>query len=196
MWNLGALPAGQTILYAVGNLFADGCQVEELLFAEAVFGLFGKLPIHRRLGSKVIIPIHARHCLQDLSPMGDRIKFAQAPDHPRSPDHPRQKQIDGPCLRDGTASSAVAPSPWLAVTAHRSMFGYRPPNISTLTTLDRSPSSVHTTARVAARALSPSLDVQVPYEIANDLYLLDIVVRDFHARELALDRQHQLDPIE
>jgi hypothetical protein len=73
---------------------------------------------------------------------------------------------------------------------------YRPPNISTLTTLSRSLSSVHTTARVAARALSPSLDVQVSYEIANDLYLLDIVVRDFHAGELALDRQHQLDPIE
>ena len=44
--------------------------------------------------------------------------------------------------------------------------------------------------------LSPSLDVQVSYEIANDLYLLDIVVRDFHPGELVLNRQHQLDPIE
>jgi hypothetical protein len=34
------------------------------------------------------------------------------------------------------------------------------------------------------------------YEIANDLYLLDIVVRDFHAGESVLDGQHQLDPIE
>jgi len=90
----------------------------------------------------------------------------------------------------------VAPSQRPAVITHRSMFGYRPPNISTLTTLSRSLSSVHTAVRVAARALSPSLDVQVSYEIANDLYPLDIVVRDFHAGELALDRQHQLDPIE
>jgi len=46
------------------------------------------------------------------------------------------------------------------------------------------------------RRLSPSLDVQVSYEIANDLYLLDVVVGDFHAGELVLNRQHQLDPIE
>src|SRR5262245_61524422 len=46
------------------------------------------------------------------------------------------------------------------------------------------------------RGLSPSADVEVSYEIADDLYLLDIVVRDFHAGELVLDRQHQLDPIE
>src|SRR5262249_30414406 len=44
--------------------------------------------------------------------------------------------------------------------------------------------------------LSPSLNVQVSYEIANDLYLLDIVVRDFHASELVLNRQHQLNAIE
>jgi hypothetical protein len=30
--------------------------------------------------------------------------------------------------------------------------------------------------------------LQVPYEIAYDLYLLDIVVRNFHARELILNR--------
>jgi hypothetical protein len=73
----GASPTCQTILDAIGNLFADGCQVEEFLFSEAVFGLFGKLPIHRGLGSKVIIPIHAWH-VQDLSPMaqGDKIKFS------------------------------------------------------------------------------------------------------------------------
>jgi hypothetical protein len=29
------------------------------LFAEDIFGFFGKLPIHRRLVPKVIIPIHA-----------------------------------------------------------------------------------------------------------------------------------------
>jgi hypothetical protein len=46
------------------------------------------------------------------------------------------------------------------------------------------------------RGLSPSADVEVSYEIADDLYLLDVVVRDFHAGELVLDRQHQLDPIE
>jgi hypothetical protein len=64
---LGALPTCQAILDAIGDLFADGCQVEEFLFAEAIFSLFGKLPIYSRFGSKVIIPIHAWHCLQDLS---------------------------------------------------------------------------------------------------------------------------------
>ena len=74
--DLDALPTWQTILDAIGNFFVDGCQVEEFLLAEAIFRLFGKLPIHRRLGSKVIIPIHAWHCVQDLSPMaqGDRDK--------------------------------------------------------------------------------------------------------------------------
>src|SRR5262249_13571122 len=46
------------------------------------------------------------------------------------------------------------------------------------------------------QGLSPSLNVQVSYEIANDLYLLNIVVRDFHASELVLNRQHQLNAIE
>jgi hypothetical protein len=46
------------------------------------------------------------------------------------------------------------------------------------------------------RGLSPSADVEVSYEIADDLYLLDVVVRDFHAGESVLDRQHQLDAIE
>jgi hypothetical protein len=46
------------------------------------------------------------------------------------------------------------------------------------------------------RGLSPSLDVQMSYEIANDLYLLHIIVRDFHASEFVFNRQHQLDAIE
>src|SRR5215471_4629132 len=61
------LPAGQTILNAIGNLLADGCQVQESLFAEDIFGFFGELPIRRRLVPKVIIPIHACHCARDLS---------------------------------------------------------------------------------------------------------------------------------
>jgi hypothetical protein len=58
------LPACQTILNAIGNLLADRCQVEEFLF---ILGFFGKLPIHRRLVPKVIIPIHVWHCAEDLS---------------------------------------------------------------------------------------------------------------------------------
>ena len=65
--NLGGLPACQTILNAIGNLLADRCQVEEFLFAEDIFGFFGKLPIHHRLVPKEIIPIHACHCAEDLS---------------------------------------------------------------------------------------------------------------------------------
>jgi hypothetical protein len=34
------------------------------------------------------------------------------------------------------------------------------------------------------------------YEIAYDLYLLHIIVRDFHASEFVFNRQHQLDAIE
>jgi hypothetical protein len=56
------LPACQTILNAIGNLLADGRQVEEFLFAEDICGFFGKLPIRRRLVPKVIIPIHTWHC--------------------------------------------------------------------------------------------------------------------------------------
>jgi len=55
------LPACQTILNVIGNFLADGCQVEQFLFAEDIFGFFGKLPIHRRLVPKIIIPIHACH---------------------------------------------------------------------------------------------------------------------------------------
>ena len=51
----------QTILNAIGNLLADGCQVEEFLFAD-IFRFFGKLPIYRRLVPEIIIPIHACHC--------------------------------------------------------------------------------------------------------------------------------------
>jgi hypothetical protein len=60
--DLGGLPACQAILDAIGNLLADGRQIEEFLFAENSCGFFGKLPIHRRLVPKVIIPIHAWHC--------------------------------------------------------------------------------------------------------------------------------------
>jgi hypothetical protein len=45
----GDLPACQTILNGIGNLLADRCQVKEFLFAERIFGFFGKLPIHCRL---------------------------------------------------------------------------------------------------------------------------------------------------
>jgi hypothetical protein len=61
------LPAGQTIFNAISNLLADGCQLEEVLFAEDIFGFFGKLPIDRRLVPKVIIPIHVCHFAEDLS---------------------------------------------------------------------------------------------------------------------------------
>ena len=66
MMRLDRSPACQTILDAIGNLLADGRQVEEFLFAEAIFGLFGNLPIHRRLVPKIIIPIHAWHCVRLL----------------------------------------------------------------------------------------------------------------------------------
>jgi alkylhydroperoxidase/carboxymuconolactone decarboxylase family protein YurZ len=56
------LPARQTILNAIGNLLAYGCQLEKLLFAENIFAFFGKSPIHRRLVPKVVIPIHVCHC--------------------------------------------------------------------------------------------------------------------------------------
>ena len=65
--NLDGLAACQTILNAIGNLLADRGQVEEFLFAEDIFGFFGKLPIHHRLVPKEIIPIHACHCAEDLS---------------------------------------------------------------------------------------------------------------------------------
>ena len=55
-----ALPACQTILNAIGDFLADGCQVEEFLFAD-IFRFFRKLPIYRRLVPEIIIPIHACH---------------------------------------------------------------------------------------------------------------------------------------
>jgi hypothetical protein len=56
------LPARQAILHAIGNLLAYGCQLEKFLFAENIFGFFGKVPINHRLVPQVIIPIHVRHC--------------------------------------------------------------------------------------------------------------------------------------
>jgi hypothetical protein len=53
------LPACQTILDAIRNLLTNGCQVQKFLFAADIVGLARKLPIHRRLVPKVIIPIHA-----------------------------------------------------------------------------------------------------------------------------------------
>jgi hypothetical protein len=41
------LSACQAILNVIGDLLADGCQVEE--FLKGIFGFFGKLPIHGRL---------------------------------------------------------------------------------------------------------------------------------------------------
>jgi hypothetical protein len=52
------LPAWTTILDVIGDLLADVCQVEEFLLDESIFGLLGKLPIHRRLLSKILIPVH------------------------------------------------------------------------------------------------------------------------------------------
>ena len=90
----------------------------------------------------------------------------------------------------------MAPSQRPAVITHRSMFGYRPPEQSAR--LQRLTLQEVPFAPLLAwpRGLSPSLDVEVSHEIADDLYLLHIVVRDFHAGEFVLDRQHQLDPIE
>jgi hypothetical protein len=56
------LPACQTILNGIGDLLAYGRQVEKFLFAEGIFCFYGKLPIHRRLVPKVVIPIHVCHC--------------------------------------------------------------------------------------------------------------------------------------
>ena len=52
------LPAWTTILDVIGDLLADVCQVEEFLLDESIFGLLGKLPIHRRLLPKILIPVH------------------------------------------------------------------------------------------------------------------------------------------
>ena len=98
----------------------------------------------------------------------------------------------------GEASATARPLPlWRFAAARGSSpidqcSDIAPRTISTLTTLNLAPSSV----LAWPRGLSPSLDVQVSHKIADDLYLLDIVVSDFHAGELVLNRQHQLDPIE
>ena len=60
--NRPALPAGVTILYVIGDLLADGCQIEELLLDEGIFSRFGKFPIHGRLLPKIFIPVHASSC--------------------------------------------------------------------------------------------------------------------------------------
>src|SRR5262245_44770374 len=75
------LPACQTILDAIGNLLADGRQVEEFLFAEDICGFFGNLPIHRLLVSKIIIPIHAWHC-DKTPPDGSAVRRGSAPSPP------------------------------------------------------------------------------------------------------------------
>jgi hypothetical protein len=80
---------------------------------------------------------------------------------------------------------------FVAARGHRQSINVRispPEHQHALTTLNLSPSSVLSQLLAEPRGLSPSLNVQVSYEIAYDLYLLDIVVRDFHASELILDR--------
>ena len=54
-----SLPACPTILDVIGDLLADGCQIEEFLLNEDISCFFGKLPIHSRLLPKVVIPVHA-----------------------------------------------------------------------------------------------------------------------------------------
>jgi hypothetical protein len=58
MWLSRGLPARVTILDVIGDLLAYRCQVEEFLFDEGVFGLFGQLPIRGRLLSRIVIPVH------------------------------------------------------------------------------------------------------------------------------------------
>ena len=48
-----SLPACPTILDVIGDLLADGCQIEELLLNKDIVSLFGKLPIHSRLLPKI-----------------------------------------------------------------------------------------------------------------------------------------------
>ncbi len=57
-----SLPACLTILNVIGDLLADGCQIEELLLDEGIFSRFGKFPIHGRLLPKIFIPVHASSC--------------------------------------------------------------------------------------------------------------------------------------
>ena len=51
-------PAWPTILDVIGDLLAYGCEVEQFLLDEGVFGLLGKLPIHGRLLPKIVVPVH------------------------------------------------------------------------------------------------------------------------------------------
>jgi hypothetical protein len=53
-----SLPACPAILDVIGDLLADGRQIEEFLLNEFIFGLFSKLPIHSRLLPKIFIPVH------------------------------------------------------------------------------------------------------------------------------------------
>jgi hypothetical protein len=57
-----SLPACLMILDVIGDLLADGCQIEELLLDKGIFGLFGKLAIHNRLLPKIVVPVHASSC--------------------------------------------------------------------------------------------------------------------------------------
>jgi hypothetical protein len=43
-----SLSACLSILDVIGDLLADGCQIEEFLLNENIFSLFGKLAIHNR----------------------------------------------------------------------------------------------------------------------------------------------------
>jgi hypothetical protein len=54
-----SLPACLMILDVIGDLLADGRQIEELLLDKGIFGLFGKFSIHGRLLPKIFIPVHA-----------------------------------------------------------------------------------------------------------------------------------------
>lgn len=66
--NQKPLPACSTILNVIGDFLADSCQFEKFLLDEDVFGLFGNLPIHGCLLSKIVVPIHecACSCLGDI----------------------------------------------------------------------------------------------------------------------------------
>ena len=67
------------------------------------------------------------------------------------------------------------------------MFGYRPPNIShSYNARPCTKFRLFAAARVTAMALPAC--IQVLDEIAYDLYLLDIVVRDFYASEFGFNR--------
>ena len=70
------------ILDVIGDLLADGCQVEEFLLDEGIFGLLGKLPIHGRLLPKIVIPVHD---LFELRPFEARCQWAKSASHANWP---------------------------------------------------------------------------------------------------------------